>query len=108
EIRQAAERTAAITQQLLAFGRRQALKLENVDVNRIVTRFQPVLRRTLMEHHELSLDLSADELVVRVDPQQLDQVLLNLALNARDAMPDGGCLTIRTAPEWVDAADNTV
>jgi PAS domain S-box-containing protein len=108
EIRQAAERTAAITQQLLAFGRRQALKLENVDVNRIVTRFQPVLRRTLMEHHEVSLDLSADELVVRVDSQQLDQVLLNLTLNARDAMPDGGCLTIRTAPAWVDAAGDTV
>ena len=106
EIRQAAERTAAITQQLLAFGRRQALKLENIDVNRIVTRFEPVLRRTLMEHHELILDLSAEELVVRVDPQQLDQVLLNLTLNARDAMPDGGCLTIRTVPTRVDPAGN--
>jgi PAS domain S-box-containing protein len=106
EIRQAAERTAAITQQLLAFGRRQVLKLENIDVNRIVTRFEPVLRRTLTEHHELILDLSAEELVVRVDPQQLDQVLLNLTLNARDAMPDGGRLTIRTVPTWVDPAGN--
>jgi two-component system, cell cycle sensor histidine kinase and response regulator CckA len=106
EIRQAAERTAAITQQLLAFGRRQVLKLENVDVNRIVSRFEPVLRRTLAEHHELSLELSTDELMVRVDPQQLDQVLLNLTLNARDAMPDGGCLTIRTVPGWIDAAGN--
>jgi PAS domain S-box-containing protein len=104
EIRHAAERTAAITQQLLAFGRRQALKLENIDMNRIVTRFEPVLRRTLPEHQELILDLSPEELVVRVDPQQLDQVLLNLTLNARDAMPDGGCLTIRTLPTWVDAS----
>jgi Signal transduction histidine kinase regulating C4-dicarboxylate transport system len=106
EIRQAAERTAAITQQLLAFGRRQALKLENIDVNRIVARFETVLRRTLTEHQELILDLSPEELVVRVDPQQLDQVLLNLTLNARDAMPDGGCLTVRTLPIWVDAAGN--
>ena len=97
EIRQAAERTAAITQQLLAFGRRQALKLENIDVNRVVTRFEPVLRRTMSEHHRLRLELTPEELVVRVDPQQIDQVLLNLVLNARDAMPDGGTLTIRTS-----------
>jgi PAS domain S-box-containing protein len=106
EIRQAAERTAAITQQLLAFGRRQVLKLENIDVNRIVSRFEPVLRRSLPEHLNLILHLSPEELVVRADPQQLEQVLLNLTLNARDAMPDGGSLTIRTLPSWVDAAGN--
>ena len=97
EIRQAAERTAAITQQLLAFGRRQALKLEHIDVNRVVTRFESVLRRTMSEHHQLRIELAPEELVVRVDPQQIEQVLLNLALNSRDAMPDGGTLTVRTA-----------
>jgi PAS domain S-box-containing protein len=108
EIRHAAERTAAITQQLLAFGRRQALKLENIDVNRVVARFEPVLRRTLAEHHELIVDLAANELVVRVDAQQLEQVLLNLTLNARDAMPDGGCLTVRTLLTWIDPGGNPV
>jgi PAS domain S-box-containing protein len=97
EIRHAAERTAAITQQLLAFGRRQTLRLEHVDLNQVVTRFETVLRRTMSEHHRLRVELAPDPLVVRVDPQQIDQVLLNLALNARDAMPEGGTITIRTA-----------
>lgn len=97
EIRHAAERTAAITQQLLAFGRRQALKLENIDMNRVVDRFMPVLRRTMSEHHQLRVELSGEPLIVRVDPQQIDQVLLNLALNSRDAMPEGGIITIRTS-----------
>jgi PAS domain S-box-containing protein len=101
EIRHAAERTAAITQQLLAFGRRQALRLENIDMNRVVDRFMPVLRRTMSEHHQLRVELTPEALVVRVDPQQIDQVLLNLALNARDAMPEGGTITVRTS--WSDA-----
>jgi len=97
EIRHAAERTAAITQQLLAFGRRQALRLENIDLNRVVDRFMPVLRRTMSEHQQLRVELTPDELIVRVDPQQIDQVLLNLALNSRDAMPEGGIITVRTS-----------
>jgi PAS domain S-box-containing protein len=97
EIRHAAERTATITQQLLAFGRRQALRLENIDMNRVVDRFVPVLRRTMSEQHQLRVELAAEELIVRVDPQQIDQVLLNLALNSRDAMPEGGIITIRTS-----------
>jgi two-component system, cell cycle sensor histidine kinase and response regulator CckA len=97
EIRHAAERTAAITQQLLAFGRRQALKLENIDMNRVVDRFMPVLRRTMSEHHQLRVELAPEELIIRADAQQLDQVLLNLALNSRDAMPEGGIITIRTS-----------
>jgi PAS domain S-box-containing protein len=96
EIRHAAERTAAITQQLLAFGRRQALRVETIDMNRVVDRFMPVLRRTMSEHHQLRVELAVEHLTVRVDPQQIDQVLLNLALNSRDAMPEGGTLTIRT------------
>jgi two-component system, cell cycle sensor histidine kinase and response regulator CckA len=100
-IRQAAERTAAITQQLLAFSRRQLLHLQNVELNRIVESIEPVLRRSLAENHGLVVQLGEDVGAVQADPRQLDQVLLNLTLNARDAMPDGGTLTIRTRTERV-------
>jgi PAS domain S-box-containing protein len=97
-IHQAAERTAAITQQLLAFGRRQVLRLEDVDLNRVVQGFEPVLRRTLSEQHELVLRLGLPGgTMLRADPGQLEQVLLNLALNARDAMPGKGKLSIATS-----------
>jgi two-component system, cell cycle sensor histidine kinase and response regulator CckA len=95
-IRQAAERTAAITQQLLAFSRRQPVSIKNVDVDAVIREMQPVIRRSLQEQHELSLHLDLGETWVRVDARQLEQVLLNLTLNARDAMPDGGRLTVRT------------
>jgi two-component system cell cycle sensor histidine kinase/response regulator CckA len=95
-IRRAAERTASITQQLLAFSRRQMLELRDVDLNRVVQTIEPVLRRSLAEHHELIVRLRLRDAVVRADPRQLEQVLLNLTLNARDAMPGGGRLTIET------------
>ena len=95
-IRRAAERTALITQQLLAFSRRQVLELRDVDLNRVVQTIEPVLRRSLSENHELIVRLRLRNAVVRADPRQLEQVLLNLTLNARDAMPDGGRLTIET------------
>ena len=95
-IRRAAERTASITQQLLAFSRRQMLELRDVDLNRVVQTIEPVLRRSLAESHELIVRLELRDAVVRADPRQLEQVLLNLTLNARDAMPGGGRLTIET------------
>jgi PAS domain S-box-containing protein len=104
-IRRAAERTASITQQLLAFSRRQVLELRDLDLNRVVQTIEPVLRRSLAENHELIVRLRLRNAVVRADPRQLEQVLLNLTLNARDAMPGGGRLTIETDSVELAAED---
>ena len=101
-IRRAARRTAAITQQLLAFSRRQVLQPQVLDLNAVVTALEPILQRALGEISQVKLRLADDLSTVRADPGQLDQVLLNLALNARDAMPDGGTLTIETVNASVD------
>ena len=96
-IQRAAERTAGITQQLLAFSRRQVLQPQVLDLNALVQRSEPILRRTLGERSRLVV-LPARELGrVKADPGQLEQVLLNLVLNAHDAMPDGGTVTIETS-----------
>jgi PAS domain S-box-containing protein len=95
-IRAAAERTASITRQLLAFSRRQVLQPQAVDLNQVVKKLEPILRRTLTESQKLVLKLGHEVPAVRADPVQLDQVLLNLTINARDAMPQGGVLTIET------------
>jgi PAS domain S-box-containing protein len=101
-IRRAARRTAAITQQLLAFSRRQVLQPQVLDLNGVVLALEPILQRALGEISQVKLRLAEDLNAVRADPGQLDQVLLNLALNARDAMPDGGTLTIETVNATVD------
>jgi PAS domain S-box-containing protein len=95
-IRRAAHRTAAITQQLLAFSRRQVLQPQIVDLNAVVRTLHPILQRALGELSRLVLRLAPDLGPVKADPGQLDQVLLNLALNAKDAMPNGGVLTVET------------
>ena len=98
-IRDAAERTASITRQLLAFSRRQILQPRVVDLNAALQHLESILRRTLTEEQTLSLRLAADLAPIRADPAQLDQVVLNLAINARDAMPNGGTLTLETRSE---------
>jgi PAS domain S-box-containing protein len=95
-IRKAAERTAAVTTQLLAFSRRQVLKPEILDLNVIVAGWEPVLRRIMGADCGVVLRLAPGLGPVRADPGQLEQVLLNLALNARDAMPRGGRISIET------------
>ncbi|HEY5941077.1 MAG TPA: response regulator, partial [Gemmatimonadales bacterium] len=95
-IREAAERTASITRQLLAFSRRQILQPQAVDLNIVVRKLEPILRRTLTEQQTLVLQLASNLSAVRADRVQIDQVLLNLAINARDAMPGGGTLTVET------------
>jgi PAS domain S-box-containing protein len=96
-IHRAAERTAGITQQLLAFSRRQVLQPQVLDLNVLVQRSEPILRRTLGEQSRLILRPGPNLGRVKADPGQLDQVLLNLVLNARDAMPTGGTVTIETS-----------
>jgi PAS domain S-box-containing protein len=103
QIRRAAERTARITAQLLAFGRRQHLRPEVVDLDAIIARLQPILARTVGDRSTLRLEPGSRGHQVLADVGQLEQVLLNLTLNARDAMPSGGTLTIRTAPFRLDA-----
>ena len=96
-IRKAADRTATVTAQLLAFSRQQMLKPEVLDLNEVVSGWEPVLHRVMGEDCRVTLALRADRSRIMADPGQLEQVLLNLALNARDAMPHGGSLTVETS-----------
>jgi two-component system, cell cycle sensor histidine kinase and response regulator CckA len=96
-IRGAAERTAAITAQLLAFSRRQVLQPRVLELDEVIQGIEPVLRRTLGERSTLVLRLGAASGRVKADPGQLAQVLLNLMLNSRDAMPIGGRVAVETS-----------
>jgi two-component system cell cycle sensor histidine kinase/response regulator CckA len=97
EIRKAAERAAALTRQLLNFGRKQARSLQVVDLNMTLAGIKSMLQRLIGADVELVLRPGAGLGWVEADPAQIDQVLMNLAVNARDAMPEGGRLTIETA-----------
>jgi CheY-like chemotaxis protein len=92
--RHAAERGQSLTQQLLAFSRRQHLQPQTLDLNLLVRQFEPLIRRAVGESIGLEVTLCHDALVCEVDPSELESALLNLAVNSRDAMPKGGALTI--------------
>ena len=94
-IQQASHRAAALTRQLLAFGRRQVFHLRVVDIRHLLDEAQPMLARVVGDRVALQVEVKEAAPNVNVDPVQLEQVLVNLALNARDALPDGGTLTIR-------------
>ncbi|HVO12240.1 MAG TPA: PAS domain S-box protein [Vicinamibacteria bacterium] len=96
EINAAAESAAALTRQLLAFSRKQVIEPRVLDVNTLVSRLEKLLRRLIGEDVDLSLDLEAVLPAVRVDAGQFEQVLVNLVVNARDAMPGGGRLSVET------------
>ncbi len=102
QVEVAAERATGLTRQLLAFARRDVIQPRVLNLNDLVTEVRHLLRGTLGEHIELAADLSADLSSVLADPGQIGQVLVNLAVNARDAMPGGGHLTIQTANVQVD------
>jgi len=97
EIRKASERAASLTRQLLAYSRRQMLQPVVLDLNVVVAEMDKMLRRLIGEHIALATVLAPDLGRVRADPNQIEQVIVNLAVNARDAMTEGGKLTIETA-----------
>ena len=102
EIIQAANRAAAMTRQLLSFSRRQARRVEILDLNDIISQLQDPLHRLIGEDVELTVELDPALGFVEADRGQIEQVLVNLAVNARDAMPKGGTLKIRTANVRID------
>ncbi|MFW5718377.1 MAG: response regulator [Spirochaetota bacterium] len=102
-IQKAAIRSAALTRQLLAFSRHQIMEPRVVDVNEIVADMEKMIQRLVSDDVRTQVDLVANPAQVLVDPSQLEQVLMNLVVNARDAMPDGGRLAIRTGVRTVGA-----
>jgi signal transduction histidine kinase len=101
-IRKAGEQAAALTRQLLAFSRKQLLQPKVIDLNALVVEMEKLLRRVIGERFHLQTYPDAEIGRVKADPSQIEQVVLNLGVNARDAMPTGGELIIRTANERLD------
>ncbi|WP_295985971.1 response regulator [uncultured Variovorax sp.] len=99
----AVKRAAALTHRLLAFSRRQTLEPKPVNANRLVVEMEELLRRTLGPQISLETVAAVGLWNVHADPGQLENALLNLCINARDAMPEGGTLVIETANRWIDA-----
>ena len=103
QIKKAAQRAAGLTHHLLVFARRDVIRPQVLDLDTVITAVEEMLRRTLGEHIQLVTSLAGDLWPILADPGQLEQVLVNLAVNARDAMPTGGTLTIDTENITVDA-----
>jgi len=104
EILKAAERAAGLTRQLLAFGRRQVVQPKVLDLKEAVQALEPMLKRILGEDVRLATWYAPDDVIVNADPGQLEQIVMNLAINARDAMPRGGRLTVHIARARLDEA----
>jgi two-component system, cell cycle sensor histidine kinase and response regulator CckA len=96
KIREQSQRAAGLTRQLLAYARKQRLEPRNIELNQLIIETMALLRRVIGEHIQVILELSPEAPMVRADPTQIEQVLMNLCLNSRDAMANGGELTIKT------------
>jgi CheY-like chemotaxis protein len=103
EVIKAAHRAEALTQQLLAFSRTQVLRTTSVDLNELITSVSGMLRPLIGEHIELELVLAPELALVRADAGQIEQIVINMAVNARDAMETGGRVTLETANVHLDA-----
>ncbi|MCC0024811.1 MAG: response regulator [Hyphomicrobiaceae bacterium] len=103
-IKQSANRAAGLVRQLLAFSRRQTLRPQVLDMNNVVGDLTALLRRLIGQNVSLDVDVAGDVWPVRADQVQLEQVVINLVVNARDAMPDGGEITLRTRNVWAQEA----
>ncbi|MFQ5528077.1 MAG: ATP-binding protein [Thermoanaerobaculia bacterium] len=104
QIKKAGDRAASLTRQLLAFSRQQVLRPKLLNLNELILDIESLLRRTIGEDIELTTALEAKLWCVKADPSQVDQILMNLAVNSRDAMPDGGKLIFETANVVLDDA----
>ncbi|HYJ48007.1 MAG TPA: ATP-binding protein, partial [Pyrinomonadaceae bacterium] len=102
EVKKASERASGLTRQLLAFSRKQIMQTKVLDLNAVISDMNKMLPRLIGEDIKIAIDTSADLGRVKADPGQIEQVILNLVVNARDAMSDGGTLTIRTSNANVD------
>lgn len=102
EIKKAGERAASLTRQLLAFSRQQVLKPKPFNLNSVITDMEKMLERLIREDINISLKLAPDIGQIKADPGQIEQVIVNLVVNARDAMPDGGRLMVETSNVYLD------
>ncbi len=98
----ASKRAAALTHRLLAFARRQTLDAKPMNVNQLIANMEDFIRRTVGPSIKVEVVGAANLWITRVDPNQLENALLNLCINARDAMPEGGSLMIETSNQWID------
>src|SRR5580698_1653882 len=103
EIRKAGERAAGLTRQLLAFSRRQVIQQSVININTVVEDTETLLRRLIGEDVKLLTTLAPDLGLIHADPGQIEQIVMNLAINSRDAMPDGGTLLIETSNVMLDS-----
>ncbi|MCP4640909.1 MAG: response regulator [bacterium] len=102
QVTRATEKASVLTRQLLAFGRRQVLELEDLDLGEIANDLGKMIRGVVGEHISLNIRAAAGSAMVRADRGQIEQILMNLCVNARDAMPDGGDLTVATETASLD------
>lgn len=101
-IRQASDKAKILIQQLLSFGRKQVLEMKTIDLNQVISSFYEILRRTIRENIDIKLNLTQDSYGIHADKNQIEQIIMNLAVNAQDAIASKGTIAIETAPVFLD------